>query len=136
MANALRPGTSPPDGSNHTASNHSVPNSETTPAAKARARILMVDDNRANLVAPEAVLLREREREALEKRAEQRIRMLVDAMPLCVWAADAKGNAFYCNAIWSEFSGLDTEESRRFGIAAAPPEDVERVELAIEDAFR
>src|SRR5437762_660712 len=57
MANALRPGTSPPDGSNHTASNHSVPNSETTPAAKARARILMVDDNRANLVALEAVLL-------------------------------------------------------------------------------
>src|SRR5579859_5163136 len=87
-------------------------------------------------IKEQAMLLREREREALEKRAEQRIRTLVDAMPLCVWAADPKGNAYYCNAIWTEFSGLDTAQSRRFGIAAAPPEDVERVEKAVEDAFQ
>src|SRR5947207_2172505 len=115
MANALRPGTSPPDGSNHTASNHSVPNSETTPAAKAR-----------------AVLRQDRESEAPRRRAERRIGMLVDAMPLGVWSAHANGNAFSCHAIWSEFSGLGTDESPRFGIAAAPPEDVERVQRAIE----
>src|SRR5678815_1409195 len=47
-------------------------------------------------IKEQAILLRERERQALAKKTEARIRALVDAMPLCVWAAGAKGEAYYC----------------------------------------
>jgi PAS domain S-box-containing protein len=87
-------------------------------------------------IKEQALLLRQRERQALEKKNEERIRKLVDAMPLCVWAAGAKGEVYYCNAVWTDFSGLDTEKSRLFGIEAAHEADVRRVELAIDGAFR
>ena len=35
-------------------------------------------------------LLREREREALERKSQERYRRLLDAMPQCIWAADAE----------------------------------------------
>jgi PAS domain S-box-containing protein len=87
-------------------------------------------------IKQQALLLADRERQALEKKAEERIRALVDAMPLCVWAAGAKGEAYYCNAVWSDFSGIDTAGSDMFGIGAAHGEDVERVRQSIEQAFR
>ena len=62
-------------------------------------------------IKEQAALLRERDRQAHEKRTEERIRWLVDAMPLCVWATAATGEAYYCNAVWSEFSGLDAPQS-------------------------
>jgi len=87
-------------------------------------------------IKQQAMLLRDRDREAHEKRTEERIRRLVDAMPLCVWAAGVNGEAFYCNAIWHSFSGLDASESGHFGIDAAHPEDAARVRNAIDEAFR
>jgi PAS domain S-box-containing protein len=87
-------------------------------------------------IKEQAILLRERERQALEKKTEERIRALVDAMPLCVWAAGAKGEAYYCNAVWTDFSGMDNAHSRMFGIEAAHEDDVERVERSIRHAFR
>jgi len=86
-------------------------------------------------IKEQAALLRERERQAHEKRTEERIRWLVDAMPLCVWATAATGEAYYCNAVWSDFSGLDTAHSAFFGIEAAHPDDVPNVRRAIDEAF-
>jgi PAS domain S-box-containing protein len=86
-------------------------------------------------IKEQAALLRERERQAHEKRTEERIRWLVDAMPLCVWATAATGEAYYCNAVWAEFSGLDPVHSAFFGIEAAHPDDVARVRAAIDSAF-
>ena len=47
-------------------------------------------------------LLREREREALERKSQERYRRLLDAMPECIWAADADGQVNYWNR-----AGLD-----------------------------
>src|SRR4029079_12014599 len=40
-------------------------------------------------------LLRERERDALERKSQERYRRLLDAMPECIWAADAARKADY-----------------------------------------
>src|SRR5258706_1697399 len=42
-------------------------------------------------IKEQAALLREREREAHEKKAQERVRRLVEAMPLCVWATGTNG---------------------------------------------
>ena len=87
-------------------------------------------------IKEQELLLRESERLAYEKKTEERIRRLVDAMPLCVWAAGSKGEAYFCNAVWTEFSGLDDEQSGFFGIGAAHQADVDRVRQSIDEAFR
>jgi PAS domain S-box-containing protein len=87
-------------------------------------------------IKEQAILLRERDRQDLEKKTEARIRALVDAMPLCVWAAGARGETYYSNAVWSDFSGMDNAHSRLFGIEVGHPDDVERVKRSIEQAFR
>jgi PAS domain-containing protein len=38
-------------------------------------------------------LLREREREAFERKSQERYQRLLDAMPECIWAADAAGRS-------------------------------------------
>ena len=42
-------------------------------------------------------LLRVREREVMERKSQERYRHLLDAMPGCVWAADASGRVNYWN---------------------------------------
>ncbi len=54
-------------------------------------------------------LLRQREREALERESAYRYRLLGDAMPLCVFAATADGTLRYGNRAWTELSGLPAE---------------------------
>jgi PAS domain S-box-containing protein len=55
-------------------------------------------------------LLREREREALERKSQERYRRLLDAMPQCMWAADTKGQVDYWNRAGLEYCGLDASE--------------------------
>jgi PAS domain S-box-containing protein len=87
-------------------------------------------------IKEQAALLREREREAHEKKAQERLRRLVDAMPLCVWATGTNGQVFYCNEVWTTYSGLNAFDSGYFGIGAAHADDVKRVRETIFDAFR
>ncbi|HKQ69800.1 MAG TPA: response regulator [Polyangiaceae bacterium] len=79
--------------------------------------------------------LREREREAHEKQTQEQIRNLVDAMPLAVWATDTTGRVYYCNEVWTTYSGLNADRSGYFGIDAAHADDVDRVQTSILDAF-
>src|SRR5258708_6501862 len=87
-------------------------------------------------IKEQAVLLREREREAHEKKAQERVRRLVELMPLSVWATGTNGKVFYCNEVWTSYSGLGADDSSYFGIGAAHPDDVKRVREAIPEAFR
>jgi PAS domain S-box-containing protein len=54
-------------------------------------------------------LLRQREREALERESAYRYRLLGDAMPLCVFAASPDGQLRYGNRAWTELSGLPAD---------------------------
>jgi PAS domain S-box-containing protein len=60
-------------------------------------------------------LLRERERETLERRSEHRYRSLIDTMPQCIWAARPDGALYFWNRASLIYSGLSpaatTEES-------------------------
>src|SRR6185436_2021104 len=55
-------------------------------------------------------LLREREREALERKSQERYRHLLDAMPQCMWADDIKGQVDYWNRAGLDYCGLDASE--------------------------
>jgi PAS domain S-box-containing protein len=79
--------------------------------------------------------LRARERAEEERKNEERVRALVDAMPLCVWAANADGKPYYCNEMWLSYSGLTAEQSTHFGIDAVHPEDVDALRLAIDESL-
>jgi len=52
-------------------------------------------------------LLHEREREALERKNEARYRRLLDAIPQCIWAADANGRVDYWNKPGLAYCGFD-----------------------------
>jgi PAS domain S-box-containing protein len=57
-------------------------------------------------------LLRDREREVLERKSQERYRRLLDAMPECIWAADASGKVNYWNRPGLAYCGLKVAEIR------------------------
>jgi PAS domain S-box-containing protein len=57
-------------------------------------------------------LLREREREALERKSQERYRRLLDAMPQCIWAADAEGHVNYWNRVVLSYCGFKAADVR------------------------
>jgi len=57
-------------------------------------------------------LLHEREREAFERKSQERYRRLLDAMPECIWAADAAGQVNYWNRPGLAYCGLDAADIR------------------------
>lgn len=62
------------------------------------------------MIKRQAELLRKRERDAFERRSEQRFRALMDALPQCVWAARADQKFYYWNKRAAEYSGEPTNE--------------------------
>ena len=63
------------------------------------------------MIKRQAELLRQREREAFERRSEQRFRALMDALPQCVWAARSDRQFYYWNKRAAEYSGDPGNES-------------------------
>jgi len=63
----------------------------------------------AEVIRLQGQLLREREREALERRNERRFEHLTDCLPLSMWAATPDGTIHYTNRVWREFSGGGAE---------------------------
>jgi PAS domain S-box-containing protein len=55
-------------------------------------------------------LLHQRERETFERKSQERYRRLLDAIPECVWAADADGNVNYWNRHGLAYCGLRPTE--------------------------
>jgi len=58
----------------------------------------------------QAALLRERDREVLERRSERRFRALMDALPECVWAARSDSLFYYWNKQASGYSDPPADE--------------------------
>lgn len=58
------------------------------------------------MIKRQAGLLRQRDREAFERRSELRFRSLMDALPQCVWVARADQTFYYWNQRAAEYIGL------------------------------
>lgn len=54
-------------------------------------------------------LLRQKDREALERQSEQRYRRLTESLPETMWAARADGTMTYANRSWREYTGHHDE---------------------------
>jgi PAS domain S-box-containing protein len=54
-------------------------------------------------------LLRQHEREVMERRSQHRYRSLLDSMPQCVWAANAEGEIYYWNHAGLDYCGVSAE---------------------------
>jgi PAS domain S-box-containing protein len=67
--------------------------------------------------------LAQQEREAIERKSEQRFRALIESMPACVWAADATGKLTYANRVWLEYSGLPQDQLHRSFELTLHPDD-------------
>ena len=80
-------------------------------------------------IKEQEALLRQREREALERASELRYRNLTDAMPLLIWAGDASGHIYLCNHEWYQFSGQSLRQTADGGFFdAAHPDDRARLQ--------
>jgi PAS domain S-box-containing protein len=58
----------------------------------------------------QAALLRQKEREAMERQNELRYRRLLDSLPETMWASRADGMLYYANQAWRSYTGLADEE--------------------------
>src|SRR5271154_2981975 len=58
------------------------------------------------MIRRQAGLLRQRDREAFERRSELRFRSLMDALPQCVWVARADQAIYYWNKRAADYIGL------------------------------
>src|SRR5258708_14507618 len=77
------------------------------------------------MIKRQAELLRQREREAFERRSEQRFRALMDALPQCVWAARSDQQFLYWNKRAGEYSGERGKDPVSFAevVQQVHPED-------------
>ncbi len=65
--------------------------------------------HKEQLLKTQEALLRQREREALERESVYRYHLLADTMPLCVFFASPEGRLRRGNRAWVELSGLPPE---------------------------
>ncbi len=82
-------------------------------------------------------LLRQKEREALERQSELRYRKLLDALPEAVWAARPDGTLYYGNQVWRTYTGSDREElSFEHFLSYVHPAEREAMRRTWEEAVR
>jgi PAS domain S-box-containing protein len=58
-------------------------------------------------------MLRQREREASERRSQHRYRSLLDSMPQCVWAASPEGEVYYWNRASLSYGAVSADQVAR-----------------------
>jgi PAS domain S-box-containing protein len=77
------------------------------------------------MIKRQAALLRNRDREAFERRNEQRFRSLMDALPQCVWVAGSDLFFYYSNKRAVEYIGMPVREPVPFSrlLEFVHPED-------------
>ena len=61
------------------------------------------------------------------KRAEDRIRLIIDTIPTMVWSVRPDGTVDFVNKRWLEYTGLSLEEQIEDPTRAVHPEDLPRV---------
>lgn len=103
---------------------------------KSKVSIFVELYQRGQQLKAQAKLLREHDVALVEKRSEQRYRRLTEAMPLAMWAARPDGTVYYCNRIWSEYSGVTCD--RLTGLVdpeVVHPDDIGAVRAAWEKSM-
>jgi hypothetical protein len=90
---------------------------------------------REKRIAAQAAQLREREREDLRRRGEQRVQQLVDSMPLALWALRGDGTVYYCNRASTEYSGFVGDGEGGDAARLVHPDDLEPLRQAWEAAY-
>lgn len=78
---------------------------------RAKVRVFVELHERGAALRAQEALLREHELAALERRAEERYRTLLDAMPQCVWALGPDGEVLYASEGWRRYAGLARGET-------------------------
>ena len=61
------------------------------------------------MIKRQSALLRQRDREAFERRSELRFRSLIDALPQCVWVARADLSFYYWNRRAVDYIGIQAD---------------------------
>ncbi|SEL29393.1 PAS/PAC sensor hybrid histidine kinase [Stigmatella aurantiaca] len=85
----------------------------------------------------QAALLRQKEREALERESELRYRRLLNALPEPMWAASADGTLNYANQVWGDYTGLKEEApSLEFFLKSVHPADRDMMRREWNEAVR
>jgi PAS domain S-box-containing protein len=92
-------------------------------------------------IQKQSVLLRQREREALERQSELRYRRLTESLPEIMMAARPDGSLYYANRAWQEYTGHPgTSMSLAMFLEYVHPEDRERMRSTwvqgIREGFR
>jgi PAS domain S-box-containing protein len=82
-------------------------------------------------------LLRQKEREALERQSEQRYRRLLDALPEAMWAARPDGTLYFANQVWRSYTGSEPPElSLELFMQYVHPADREEMRRTWEETVR
>ncbi|MFT3774810.1 MAG: ATP-binding protein [Minicystis sp.] len=76
---------------------------------RSKVAVLVDLSRQRELIKQQAELLQRHERQTMERRAEQRFRGLIDAMPLCVWEAGPDGQLRYANRAAEAYLGARDE---------------------------
>ncbi|QSQ12680.1 hybrid sensor histidine kinase/response regulator [Myxococcus landrumensis] len=86
----------------------------------------------------QAALLRQRDREALERQSELRYRRLTESLPEMMWAARADGSFTYANRAGRDYTGIHEEQPLSLStfLEFVHPADQEEMRMAWELAVR
>ncbi|MCK8500665.1 PAS domain S-box protein [Myxococcus fulvus] len=86
----------------------------------------------------QAALLRQREREAMERQSELRYRRLTESLPEVMWAARADGSFTYANRAGRDYTGIHEEQPLSLStfLEFVHPVDREEMRQAWEMAIR
>ncbi|MBZ4396393.1 PAS domain S-box protein [Myxococcus faecalis] len=86
----------------------------------------------------QAALLRQREREAMERQSELRYRRLTESLPEVMWAARADGSFTYANRAGRDYTGIHEEQPLSLStfLEFVHPVDREEMRQAWETAIR
>ncbi len=89
---------------------------------RAKVQVFVELHKKSKLVVRQAEMLRQREREALERQSEHRFRSVTECIAGCIWVADRAGLFTYTNRTAREFCRGQGEEEPGF-ITAVADED-------------
>jgi len=78
----------------------------------------------AQIIRLQGQLLRQREREALERENERRFKNLTDSLPVSMWATKPDGVIHYANRVWLDFAGASSAPTNRWNLSYSHPEDL------------
>ncbi|GEN06874.1 PAS/PAC sensor hybrid histidine kinase [Myxococcus fulvus] len=86
----------------------------------------------------QAAMLRQREREAMERQSELRYRRLTESLPEVMWAARADGSFTYANRAGRDYTGIHEEQPLSLStfLEFVHPVDREEMRQAWETAIR